>query len=78
MGSHGARAQAAQEKPDLQPQPAGAAVGSGVPEALRKLPAEMIFLTLVLWQWRHGGGSPLLREVVRISKICPQSLHVYS
>jgi hypothetical protein len=53
----------------LQLQPAGAVVGGGAPEVLRKLPAEMILLTLALWQWRHVGGSALLREVVRTSKV---------
>jgi hypothetical protein len=77
--SHGTFGQEAQENPDLPPHPDAGTDGCDRPEVSLKLPAEMTFFTLALLHLLHCtsfAASSL--EVVRISKMLPQSLHLYS
>lgn len=77
-GSHGAFVQDAQEKRDFPPHPEAGADGSDLPEVRLKLPAEMIFVTLSFLHLLHRTFPASSLDVVRISKMLPQSLHLYS
>lgn len=77
-GSDGARAQAAQENPDLLPQPAGLPIGCSVLEPRLKLPTDNILPTLSLWQEWQRTTSSLVLEVARTSKMWPHAEHLYS
>lgn len=77
-GSHGTFGQDAQEKRDFPPQPEAGADGSDIPEPSLKLPAEIIFVTLSLLHLLHCTFPASSLDVVRISNMLPQSLHLYS
>lgn len=77
-GSHGTFGQDAQVKRDFPPHPEAGADGSAMPEVRLKLPAEMIFVTLSLLHLLHCTFPASSLDVVRISKMLPQSLHLYS
>jgi hypothetical protein len=49
-----------------------------MPGARLKLPAEMIFITLSLLHLLHCTLPASSLDVVRISNMLPQSLHLYS
>ena len=78
QGSHGTSGQDAQEKRDFPPHPEAGADGSDMPEVRLKLPAEMIFVTLSLLHLLHCTFPASSLDVVRISNMLPQSLHLYS
>jgi hypothetical protein len=77
-GSHGTFDQDAQEKRDFPPHPEAGADGSDMPEVRLKLPAEMIFATLSPVHLLHCTFPASSLDVVRISNMWPQSLHLYS
>jgi hypothetical protein len=68
-----------QEKPGLAEQPDKAPAGvAELPDEIRKLAAEMVFLTLRLPHLLHTTSSLLAAELVSTSKLALQSLHLYS
>ena len=76
---HGSAFDQAQEKPDLVEQPDKAPAGiEELPDEIRKLEAEMVFLTLRLPHLLHSISLSLADELVSTSKFALQSLHLYS
>ena len=76
---HGSAVDQAQEKPDLVEQPDKAPAGIDErPDEIRKLEAEMVFLTLRLPHLLHSISLSLADELVSTSKFALQSLHLYS
>ena len=69
----------AQENPDLDEHPVKAPEGIELlPDEMRKLEADMVFLTLVLLHLVQVTTSASLDDVVITSKKFPQSWHLYS
>jgi hypothetical protein len=69
----------AQEKPDLDEHPDRAPLGmAGPPDPIRKLEAEMVFVTSRLPHSGHFTVSVVPDEVVRTSKCFLQSRQTYS
>ncbi len=75
---HGSPGNQAQEKPERDEQPERAPEGMEGPAPIRKLAAEMVFLTSRLWQAGHLMISADDEEVVSTSKCFLQSLQTYS
>ena len=76
---HGSAVDQSQEKPDLVEQPDKAPAGIDErPDEIRKLEAEMVFLTLRLPHLLHSISLSLADELVSTSKFALQSLHLYS
>jgi hypothetical protein len=68
-----------QEKPDLVEQPDKAPAGiDELPDEIRKLAAEMVFLTFRLPHLPHSTSMSLADELISTSKFALQSLHLYS
>jgi hypothetical protein len=77
---HGPAGDQPQENPDLEEQPDRAPAGiEERPEEIRKLEAEMVFLTLRLPHLLHSISCPAAEALpISTSKFALQSLHLYS
>lgn len=76
---HGSAADQAQEKPVFDEQPDRAPLGiEEWPDEIRKLEAEMVFLTFRLPHLLHSTALPCSLALVITSKLALQSRHLYS